>query len=84
MERLKNFTLLLAPEAHRELKLLSVRHGVRLGDAIAGLLVLAMACPAEQVARALAGADGEEGALVPEGQETEHVAQQRAACGENF
>lgn len=78
----RNHTIGLRQEAHNNLKLLAVRHGVRIGDAVAGLLALAASRPPEEVARALADADNREGELVPAGQEAAHVA--RAARGEDF
>lgn len=73
----------------RALRILAAQHGLRQGEAVAGLLALASTRPLLEVARAMAAADNQEGELVWEGTETAYIAQVRAlaavpARGEEF
>lgn len=87
MQNLKSTSIFMAEETHRRLKSRAALHGLRLGDALEGLLLLADTAPAHVVARAMALADNQSGELVADDvPEARYVEQARAlgASGEEF
>lgn len=81
MENLKSTSIFMAPETHRRLKSLAALHGVRIGDALEGLLLLSETAPPAVVAKAMTLACGQSGELVPDDTDMAAYVEQTRALG---
>ncbi len=77
MEKLKNTTIYMSEITHRNLKTLAAAHGLRMGDALAGLMLLADASPMPLLCRCMSAEDSGEGVQVEPCTEGGHIAQAR-------
>lgn len=68
----------VSPDILRDFRVLAAFHGVRQGNALAGLMAAFATLPLEVQVRAMAAADNQAGELVWEGTETAYIAQVKA------
>lgn len=79
MKDLKTVSLMMPAATHRGLKSVAALHGLRIGHALGGLMLLAKSVPAVQLAACMASADPRQGELVPHGESTEEHAHRARA-----